>query len=105
MLLGSFTLLRHRYGAAATACCRPARRCSADRAQPTNHEGVDDDVWAYDEILPPFPLPPSSRLVNKFALDKTGFYSTIECCRFLQPALEYSLVCDLRRLLAYGHES
>ena len=63
-LLGSFTLLRQRYGAAATACCRPARRCSADRAQPTNHEGVDDGVWAHDEILP-LPSSPPSRLVSK----------------------------------------
>ena len=55
--LGRFTLLRQRYGAAATACCRPARRCSADRAQPTNHQGVDDDVWAHDEYSLPFPLP------------------------------------------------
>ena len=48
--------------AAATAGRRAARRCSADRAQPTNHQGVDDDVWAYDEILPPPPpSPPASR--------------------------------------------
>ena len=88
MLLGSFTLLRHRYGAAATACCRPARRCSADRAQPTNHEGVDDDVWAHDEILPPLPLPHSSRLVNKFTWVQNGFYSApSRCCRFFSAVL------------------
>ena len=93
--------------AAATACRRAARRCSSTRAQPTNHQGVDDDVWAYDEILPPLSLFPHPRgsWISLRGCTKRVLQDNSSVAVFLQPALEYSLVCDLRRLLAYGHES